>query len=493
MRTSSDSLQNILISMSEDEFKVFLKTLKSSKQNTLFLKLAKAFRKSKPIPTGISNATLSSLKYQLENKALDFVISNNFNTNILPEIHQLIERTDVLYKRGLFKEANKYVSKLKKIATDTESHTYLKIALVYEGRMIKDLYPTQVLEKINNHLNEIEALKQVTVSTDDAFIFKFSLLQLMQSSYYLRRKDAQKLFAQLSNNSLLTVDVQSLPYSVKLYTIMALVAYYIMDFRLDKAMELQLMLYRYQQTQKEHLLSTKPEEYIGVLFNTLVVAYTAKNYSIMKMLLSALKESMNQIKIDEMFFESNYLLYETVYNCREGVTLDLIAPLTQFLNQNEHQLRIDSLLNIRLTLAQLHTKVGNFTLAKELFSKINENNENMDIIDERNGIFRLLYFMAFYDELTNKQSQDYSHFKSSLNSFYEKVRKDEDYFNLELTFIKFFRKIDFTATPKSNIPKLIKLQNDLNKLISSDSIFLMRIQYDHDFIGWVKERIDRYS
>ncbi|MBX2910108.1 MAG: hypothetical protein KF706_10790 [Chitinophagales bacterium] len=468
-----------------------MKILKSSKQNSLFLKLAKAIRDGKPIPAGVSSATLSSLKYQLESKALDFIVSANSGNSFLPEMLRLIERIDVLYNRGLFKEASKYVSKLKKIATDTESHSYLKIALVYEGRMIKNLYPAEILPKTNQHLNEVEALKELTVKTDDAFLFKFSVFQLLQSSYYLRRKDARELFAQLSNNSLLAVDVQSLPYSVKIYTVMALVAYYIMAFEFEKALEIQLVLYRHQQVQKEHLLSTKPEEFIGILFNTIVVASDVRNYNLLQQLLAEMADCMSETDIEALFFKSNYLLYKTVYDCRDAVTQDLIKPLNDFLNEHENELRVDTRLNIRLTLAQMHAKIGNYTLAKDLFSKINENYENTDIIDEKYGIFRLLYFMAFYDELSVKQSKEYTYFKSTLNSFYEKVRKDEDYFNLELIFIKFFRKIDFIVAPKLNLPKLKKLHAELEALFNSDMIFLKHIHYHYDFIGWVKDRIDR--
>jgi tetratricopeptide (TPR) repeat protein len=226
-----------------------------------------------------------------------------------------------------------------------------------------------------------------------------------------------------------------------------------------------------------------------VVANTLTVAFKARNYEVIGQMLPELKSCMNPAHPRYTLIFAIYLLYKTAYDVRDGIEESQLVSLESFLRSAEDDIRIDAKINIRFLLAQCYSHLKMFTKAKEHLSHTIDNDGKSYVYEERQTLFRLLYLIAFYEELASSQSQDYAFFHSSVKSFYERIRKDKEYFALELTFVKFFKGFYATIPKKEHKTLLGNLESELNALFISPHPFYRHIKHDYDFQKWVGDKL----
>lgn len=492
MKKTEHSVYSLINSLTDKEYKAFVAILKKQKSNSNYVTLCKQIRmQTARIRSGKKDNKEHVLNTQLEEKVIAFMVSNAEH-NIIDKMHSMIASIDILIHRNLYDAANKYITKGKDEALKARNTLYYKMFIRYEGIILKQVHKKDPVKAINDYIETIKVSDRMEQESMEGLIFQQAVYVLLDSSHYVRGQHAEAILKEIGNNSIVkTTDITRYDDN-RMHQWMGVITYKMLSHKLEDAVQMQLLLYNHYANKKNEILKSRPDIFIGIIANTVTVAYKAKKYELASKFLDELLLYTVAPYPRNSLTTFFYLLYKANCEFVKNKDITYINKLHEFIIKEKNNLRPDALFNGYITIAQSNLSLKNYSLAKSILGDLVEHKDNSEIYSERNGIFKLLYMIAFYEELEAGLSQDYLHFESTLAGFYDYVRK-RDGFELELSFIRFFKKAKPFIDRKKRTALLKKLRSDVEEIYLADSLFIRHIKHDYELLEWIDEKLTNFK
>jgi len=317
-KTPSLSLRNLIHSLSGSEkryFKLFVgdKVEKESKYIVLFdlidqgviedeEELKKAVYKG-DIGESRKFSELKSYLFELILKSLQ---SYDTKGNVNIRLQDLLQGTQVLFRRALFREARQNLSKAKKLATKFEEHLMLLEIIRWEKKIAYALTDIQYLDKEIDNLEKEERyhLAQYQLRTR----YRNTFLKLLIS---IRKKGPNQETRQHLEQLLTSIKRLVLPKEtghntkVIFHRLISMQRYIEQD--IEKFIESNLTLLQLIES-NPHYLKQDVSEYISV-FNNLLIGYgTMQEFDKVELLLTKFKKVKPITKDDELKIHRQYYM-----------------------------------------------------------------------------------------------------------------------------------------------------------------------------------------
>ena len=327
-KTPSLSLRNLIHSLSGSEkryFKLFVgdKVEKESKYIVLFdlidqgviedeEELKKAVYKG-DIGESRKFSELKSYLFELILKSLQ---SYDTKGNVNIRLQDLLQGTQVLFRRALFREARQNLSKAKKLATKFEEHLMLLEIIRWEKKIAYALTDIQYLDKEIDNLEKEERyhLAQYQLRTR----YRNTFLKLLIS---IRKKGPNQETRQHLEQLLTSIKRLVLPKEtghntkVIFHRLISMQRYIEQD--IEKFIESNLTLLQLIES-NPHYLKQDVSEYISV-FNNLLIGYgTMQEFDKVELLLTKFKKVKPITKDDELKIHRQYYMNYFSYCIHTG-------------------------------------------------------------------------------------------------------------------------------------------------------------------------------
>jgi hypothetical protein len=426
--------------------------------------------------------------YKLILKSLRSYHADNTASSILK---QEIKNIEILYKKALFKECNKFLVRAKKIAIEREKFYYWFELLNWEKLLLEEAYEAGEFTKdldalIKEEQEVIEKLRNLA-----AYHVLYSKINyVFRSGGYVRSDKDRALVEEISHHPLIIGRNTALSHRA------ATICYYIQGFCATANVDKETAYVKFMRVKE--ILDNKPlvrddlpKRYILTLSNLLRIQIdTGKIDEALHMIdlmrKTAKKPAFSSEDIALRVFKSTYLAEMRIFEKKGAFekAIENVDVVVKGLEENEGKINKEQELLFLNTISTVYFGAGRYKESLQWLNKVlndNEPNLRQDIYS-----YARLFNLVVHFELGNYDLLEY--IIKSTNRYLSKRQRDHD---LEVVIMSNMRKL-IRATQNSNLKDHFvafreELLSQLNK--QNDMIIL---EY-FNFIVWIDSKIKGIS
>jgi tetratricopeptide (TPR) repeat protein len=424
--------------------------------------------------------------YKLILKSLRAYHSDNSISSVLK---QEIKNIEILYKKALFRECNKFLIRAKKVAIQHEKFYYWFELISWEKQLLEEAYEAgefgQDLDALIKEEQEvIEKLRNLA----EYHVLYSRVNYVFRSGGYARNDEQQKIVDEISQNYLIKGK------NTALSTRAATICYYIKGLcastqrNYDESFRHFL---RVKQILDNNSLIRKDlaKRYVRTLSNLLYCYIDshafAKSFELIEKMRDLNKQKgFNTIDVQVKVFTSSYIaelmIYDKMGDYDKGVAIldDIIYGIEEFGDKINKEQEIVFYYNLAYT----YFGAGTYNRALFWINKVMNDNEQhlrQDIYS-----FSRLFNLVIHFELGNYDLLEYI-IKSTLRY----LNKRQKSYAVESILLKHLKKLSrLSSDPEELKAQFIKLKGELNEAFEDKSENVV-LEY-FDFSAWVDAHIE---
>lgn len=426
--------------------------------------------------------------YKLILKSLRAYHADNSISSILK---QEIKNIEILYKKALFKECNKFLGRAKKMAVAHEKFYYLFELMNWEKLLLEEAYEAgeftrDIDELIDEEQDIIEKLRNLA-----AYHVLYSKINFVfRSGGFVRSVEDKAVVEEISNHPLIKGKNTALSNRA------ATICYYIQGFCAMANRDTELSYQKFKRVKEildenELIKNDLPKRYTRTLYNILVNLIDMGRQEDAKMLIQDMRklqdeEAFSSTDIQVLIFRSTYQ-GELKLHHRHGTfeeAIPLIDEVIEGFATFDGKISKEQELIFNYGIAYTYFGANQFSKALQWNNKVlndNEPNLRQDIYS-----YSRLFNLIIHYELGNFDLMEYI-LKSTMR-YLNKRQRDYDMEVLILSYIKKITRAHYGADLK---PIFVALENDLKTKLTERSDTVI---FDYfDYIAWARSKIEGVS
>ncbi|HKR05020.1 MAG TPA: hypothetical protein VJY62_10320 [Bacteroidia bacterium] len=404
------------------------------------------------------------------------------------EIRKLLHFAEILFKKSLYDESLKMLSKAKRIATQHEKHPLLLDIFKWEKKLIESKsYFDKSFEDMAKMLEEDQLVIEKITNYSEFWYIKSRLFILLNKQGRVRDHAELASFKNIIDSILLNGEDKALSYETRYLYYHIYSAYYFGtgDYKSS---------YNYI---KKHLkiietnsifFKEEPNKYFATLSNMIYLCIQLRKFKEIPVYLKKLK-SIPQSFAEEMTEDLEIKLFSTSLSAELTLFIQtgMFEKALQLIPEIENGIKkySDKLNKVRVAyfyfnIAILYFADGNYS--KALYWNnclLNDTmmDQNLDIY-----CFAKIFNLIIHLEMGNNELIPYT-FKSTLRY----LEKRKRIYRFEPVFFNFINKFQKAKNNSDIETAYITLRNDL-KVLSKDPFEKTVFEY-FDFVSWVESKI----
>ncbi len=496
----STELFDLIMSLTKSEKRFFKLTSSLQSGDKNYLKIFDAIDKQKEYDEeGIKKQFnkeifvkhLPSEKNHLYKLILKSLRAYHSDNSISSLLKQEIKNIEILYKKALFKECNKFLIRAKKLASEHEKFYYWFELISWEKQLLEEAYEAGEFGKdlnalIKEELDVIEKLRNLA----EYHILYSRVNYVFRSGGYARNESQKKIVDEIAQNYL--IKGKNTALSVRAATI----CYYIKGLccstqrDYEKAFDHFL---RVKEILDENKLIRKDlsKRYIRTLSHLLYCYIDNRDYDksfelIEKMRLLPKEKGFNTVDIKVQIFTSSYiaelLIYDQLGDYEKGVNVvdKVVAGIESFGDKVNKEQEVVFYYNLAYT----HFGAGEYNRSLFWINKVM--NDNEQLLRQDIYSFARLFNLIIHYELGNYDLLEYI-----IKSTFRYLSKRHNTYHVENILLRYLKKLVRFTNEDEIHDTYLKLKAELEEGFHNHN---ERVVLDYfDFMAWVNSKIEGIS
>ena len=422
--------------------------------------------------------------YKLILKSLRNFHADNSVSSVL---RQEIKNIEILHKKALYKECNKFVNRAKKLAIAHEKFYYLFELISWEKLLLEEAFEAGKFDKnLDDLLREETEVIEKLRNLAEYHILYSKINYVFRRGGFARNAEEKGIVSEIANNHLIKGK------NTALSTRAATICYYIKGLcastNRNYKESFQYFLKVKSILDKNPIIkSDLAKRYVRTLNHLLYCYIDDKDYPKAEEIITLLKllakeKDFNSVDIKVILFTTTYLgelllLYKTgEYENAVKLVDDIIKGLEQYgekINKEKEVL-------FSYTIAYVYFGSGEYNKALFWINKVLNDNEQ----DLRQDIysFSRLFNLVIHYELGNVDLLEYI-----IKSTFRYLSKNEKDYTIENVILKHMKKLSKISGAIEQKDHLRQMKNDLDHIFKNPT---ERVVLDYfDFNAWVNSKL----
>lgn len=427
--------------------------------------------------------------YKLVLKSLRAYHADNSISSILKEEMKNIE---ILYKKALFKECNKFLSRAKRMAIEHEKFYFWFELLRWEKLLMEEAFEAGKFDKdLDELIQEEQAVMDKLRNLAEYEVLYSKINYVFRRGGYVRTKDESAMVDEISNHPLIKGKNTALSNRA------ATICYYVKGLCYTTKRKYQAAAASFSRAREimdENPLIRKdlPERYVRTLNKLLFFQIENHDYEATEELLQEMKSlpekpGFGGVDIKVKIFTSSSLSRLLIFE-RKGEFLkavEIIDEMQMQIDQYKNKLNKEQELLFYYTFSYIYFGAGLFNKALFWLNKVLNDNESklrQDIYS-----FSRLFNLVIHYELEN-----YDHLEYIIKSTVRYLHKRQRAYLVETTLIKALRKIAKSTDPDKTRTLFENLLVEVKGIFAEDESEKVILEY-FDCIAWIESKIEGMS
>jgi len=422
--------------------------------------------------------------YKLILKSLRAYHSDN---SISSQLKQEIKNIEILYKKALFKECNKFLTRAKKIALQNEKFYYLFELISWEKQLLEEAYEAGEFDKdldalIQEEQEVIEKLRNLA----EYHILYSRVNYVFRSGGYARNEEQKHTVDEIAENYLIKGK------NTALSTRAATICYYIKGLCDSTRLDYESSFIHFLRVKE--ILDNNPlirkdlsKRYVRTLSNLLFCYIDSQNYDksfelIEKMRVIHKTPGFNTTDVKVQIFTSSYiaqlLIYDQMGEYEKG--LAIVDDIVNGIEEYGAKINKEQEVVFYYNLAYTYFGAGQYNKALFWINKVMNDNEQelrQDIYS-----FARLFNLVIHFELGNLDLLEYI-----IKSTMRYLSKRQKTYQTESTVMRGLRKLARITDEEEQNTLFLKLQTELEEGFK-DSNERVILEY-FDFNSWITSHV----
>lgn len=403
-------------------------------------------------------------------------------------LKQEAKNIDILYKKALFKECNKFLSRAKKIAVIHEKFYYWFELLNWEKLLLEEAYEAgeftrDIDELIFEEQEVIDKLRNLA-----AYHVLYSKINFVfRSGGHVRSEEDLAVVREISNHPLIKGKNTALSHRA------ATICFYIQGFCAMAKRDIQASYGHFVRVKEilddnPKIKKDLPRRYIRtlnqILLNLIDLGRSKESLQMIEAMRKLNKDSaFSSTDIQVLIFRSTYQgelkLYQKCGEFEEA--LPKIDEVLKGLETYENKVSKEQLIMFNYSIA--YTYFGAKQFSKALFWNNKVLNDNEPNLRQDIYSYARLFNLVLHYELGNYDLMEYI-LKSTMR-YLNKRQRDYD---TEVLILSHMKKIARTQLDKDVVPLFVDFEKELVANINPDTDMAL-LEY-FDYLSWVRSKIE---
>jgi hypothetical protein len=493
MNTGKDPLQELILLLSKDEKREVRHRLNGNEYaKSSFLKMYEVFENVKTqtdekkirqkLYRHIAEESYSSIKSQLKEKVLGVLRDTSLKSS-RSKIHLWLDYVELLVNKTMYKEAQRYIEKVKEEALNINDTSYYLIANRWSGFILQHLFSgNEYFESLKQYREETLQLAERYYNTILIGHYYTSVTETYLKQVCPRDPDTTQIISQFKQHPVfqLEPDSQSMDYYTCAYLCMAKGYVYTMNADYEQAYQYHQILWNMVKNDWSNKLINKRQEAIYALHNytDAVCKLPQKQFEFIEALTLLRQLAANELK-DDFYSQCFYQLYLVIYKInyeQNHITPTHIQQLLSLYRSKRIHRFEEMKMNMEVALFLSYYIIKDYDHSLEYIQKIINEAKKRKRRIEVATLTELFHIMLLYLKVISKDNHypNVKYFKTAVTSFYNKKRRQKGDYRLELLFARYFQRvfrIDLVSTKRKHLKELEKLKQQIDLLLEENSIF----------------------
>lgn len=426
--------------------------------------------------------------YRLILKSLRAYHADNSISSILK---QELKNIEILYKKALYKECNKFLSRAKRIAQEYEKFYYLFELLSWEKLLLEESYEAGEFGKdldalIQEEQEVIEKLRNLA-----AYHVLYSKINyVFRSGGYVRSDADRALVEEISHHPLIIGRNTALSFRA------ATICYYIQGFCATAKVDKQTALVNFQKVRQildanQLIRKDLSKRYMRTLSSIMSLQIDLGHLDDAQLLIQTMrnftkKESFDTEDILSMTFRETYLgelrIYEKRGDYRDA--LSIVGELIQQLEDPMSRLNKEYELHFLNSIASIYFGAGMYKESLQWLNRVlndNEPNLRQDIYS-----YARLFNLVVHYELGNYDLLEYI-----IKSTFRYLSKRHRDHQTEVTILNNMKKLARNAREGSEHQIFLEFKMELDQCLNTESDQIILDYFNYPV--WIQSKLNEVS
>lgn len=410
---------------------------------------------------------LPSEKNHLYKLILKSLRSYHADNSISSILKQEIKNIEILYKKALYKECNKFLSRAKRLAIEHEKFYYLFEMLSLEKLLLEEAYEAGEFTKdldalIREEQDVIDKLRNLA-----AYHVLYSKINYVFRSGGFARSEADRaLVEEISHHPLIIGQNTALSRRA------ATICYYIQGFCATANVDKEAALNKFNRVREildDNPLIRKdlPKRYIRTLSNILTVQINTGRIDEAEAMIVTMREFSKKAHfqaddIDLMIFKSTYLAELRIYEKKGEFekAIAIVEPIVKRIEKSDGKINKEQELDFMVNIASVYFGAGNYKESLQWLNRVlndNEPNLRQDIYS-----YARLFNLVVHYELGNFDLLEY--IIKSTTRYLAKRQRDHE---LEILILDSMKKLARIAGRPEKFDAFKTFKKDIDSHLSN--------------------------
>jgi tetratricopeptide (TPR) repeat protein len=426
--------------------------------------------------------------YKLILKSLRAYYSDN---SISAELTQEIKNIEILYKKALYKECDKFLRRAKKMAKQHEKFYYWFELIRLEKILLEESYEEGIFNRSLDDL--IEEEKEVISrlrNLAEYHVLYSKVNYAFRSEGYVRDPKANQIINEVSENYLIKGKNTALSKRA------ATICFYTQGFCYlsDNKTDLSFIAF----SQVKRILDENPDlrkdltrRYLRTIYNIIIIHISRSEFrSAFKLIeeLRALedKPGYNSADARVRIFRSTYMAELNIYDKlgEHEKAIEVVQEVVEKMDSFKGKLNKEYLITFYLKFAFIYFGAGEYNKALFWLNKILNDNESS--LRQDLYSYARIFNLVVHFELKNYDLIDY--LIKSTQRFLIKRKRDYEF---EKIFIAYVRKINKYSNSEKLIDVYKEFRQELEQLYKDPENMVMLAYFD--YLSWLDSKINQVS
>ena len=426
--------------------------------------------------------------YKLILKSLRAYHSDNSVSSVLK---QEIKNIEILYKKALFKECNKFLVRAKKIARQNEKFYYWFELISWEKQLLEEAYEAGEFGKdLDGLIKEEQLVIEKLRNLAEYHVLYSKVNYVFRSGGYARSDEHRQTIDEIADNYL--IKGKNTALSIRAATI----CYYIKGLCASTKRDYEQSFSHFLRVRE--ILDDNPmvrkdlaKRYVRTLSNLLYCYIENGNYDKSFETIAALRvlpkeKGFNSVDIQVRIFTSTYIAELLIHDQMGEYTksVEIVDNIVEGIEKFGDKINKEQEIVFYYNLA--YTFFGAQEYNKALFWINKVMNDNEQYLRQDIYSFARLFNLVIHYELGNHDLLEYI-----IKSTSRYLTKRQKTYAVESLLLKYLRKLSRISDDVDTRDTFLKLQSELDEGFKDPQELV--IQEYFDFRNWVKSKIDGVS
>lgn len=418
-------------------------------------------------------------------KSLRSFHSENSISNIL---RIEIKNIEILYKKALYKECAKFVSRAKKIAIEHEKFYYLFELINWEKQLLEEEYETGSFDKDLDDLisQETECIQKLRNLAEYHMIYS-RVNFVIRRGGFARNDSERKIVNELENYHLIKGKNTALSARA------ASICYYIKGVCNAFNRNYDEALTNFKKVKdiidgKDHLKPDLAQRYVRTLSLILTCYIELRDYSKAYEIIEEIKmlneedgfsDTNTQLRIQTTVYISSLQIFNKTGNSARG--LQLVPEIIRLLDKNSAKINKEQVIEFYVNIAGIYFINQDYKESLYWLNKVLNDNEKMLRRDLYN--FARIFNLIIHYELGNNDLLEYV-----IKSTARHLNKGDTDYAPETIVIKHLRKLIKFNNEKSRLDAYSDMKNELEKVFANTHEKVLLDYFDLN--AWVESKLE---